>query len=85
MILNTILPPAVEMLNRGMKATVNSDDPAYFRAYMNDNFIALQEEGDFSRDEVLQLCANAFDVAWMPADRRKHFQDQLANYAAGAQ
>jgi len=73
-----------EMLNRGMKATVNSDDPAYFRAYMNDNFIALQEEGDFSRDEVLQLCVNAFDVAWMPADRKKHFQDQLANYAAGA-
>ena len=56
------------MLQKGMKATVNSDDPAYFRAYMNGNFIALQQEGEFSKDEIVQLSRNAFDIAWLVVD-----------------
>jgi adenosine deaminase len=67
-----------------MKATVNSDDPAYFRAYMNDNFIALQEEGDFSREEILQLCDNSFDVSWMSDARKKTYREKLASYAAAS-
>ena len=69
------------MLEKGIKATVNSDDPAYFRAYMNENFIALTEEGNFSKDELVQLCRNAFDIAWLPEDRRQHYLDQLQAYA----
>ncbi|MFN2287424.1 MAG: adenosine deaminase, partial [Chromatocurvus sp.] len=34
-----------DMLRRGMKATINSDDPAYFRAYLNENLQALVDEG----------------------------------------
>ncbi|NOX68952.1 MAG: adenosine deaminase [Gammaproteobacteria bacterium] len=70
------------MLQKGMKATVNSDDPAYFRAYMNDNFIALQEEGDFTRDEIVQLSRNAFEVAWIDDVQRKRFLQALDSYAA---
>ena len=67
-----------------MKATVNSDDPAYFRAYINGNFIALQEEGNFSRDEILQLCRNAFDVSWTDASEKKSFLKALDTYAQEA-
>lgn len=70
------------MLQKGMKATVNSDDPAYFRAYMNDNFIELQKEGDFSRDEIVTLSRNAFEVAWLPAADKQAYVDQLNAYAA---
>jgi adenosine deaminase len=69
------------MLKKGFKATINSDDPAYFRAYMNENFIALTDEGDFSKDELVQLSRNAFDIAWLPEDRRQHYLDQLQAYA----
>jgi adenosine deaminase len=69
------------MLQKGMKATVNSDDPAYFRAYMNENFIALQEEGDFSKAEILQLCRNAFEVAWVDEPQKKVYLDALDAYA----
>ena len=69
------------MLSRGIKATVNSDDPAYFRAYMNDNFIALAKEGDFSRAEIAQLSRNAFDIAWLSDDRRQHYFDLLDSFA----
>lgn len=70
------------MLQKGMKATVNSDDPAYFRAYMNDNLIALQEEGDFSQDEILTLTQNAFEVAWLTPERKNHYLQGLKQYAA---
>ena len=71
-----------EMLRRGMKATVNSDDPAYFRAYMNDNFIALQQEGDFSKAELVQLSRNAFEIAWLPAIEREAYLTELDDFAA---
>jgi adenosine deaminase len=69
------------MLKKGFKATINSDDPAYFRAYMNENFIALTDEGDFSKDELVQLSRNTFDIAWLPKERRQHYLDQLQAYA----
>ena len=34
------------MLDLGIRATVHSDDPAYFRGYMNENFVCTQEEAD---------------------------------------
>ena len=70
------------MLSRGIKATVNSDDPAYFRAYMNDNFIALTEEGDFSKEEIIQLSRNAFDIAWLPKNRKRHYIERLDTFAS---
>jgi len=72
------------MLDHGMKATINSDDPAYFRAYLNDNLIALAEEGSFTRQEILQLTRNAFDIAWLPGERRQHYLEALDAYASSA-
>ncbi len=58
------------MLELGMRATVNSDDPAYFRAYMNENLQALHEEGGLTLEEIVQLVRNAFTVAWLDEPRR---------------
>ena len=52
------------MLQKNMKATINSDDPAYFRAYLSDNLQALMDDADFQSDEIVQLTRNAFDVSW---------------------
>lgn len=68
------------MLNKGMLATINSDDPAYFRAYMNENLIALQEEGNFSKDELKTLMANAFTVTWLPEPDKQAYLAQLEAY-----
>ncbi len=62
-----------DMLRRGMKATINSDDPAYFRAYLNENLQALVDEGGFSRDEITTLVRNAFDVSWLPPPDRQRY------------
>ena len=69
------------MLARGMKVTVNSDDPAYFRGYLSEDFVALQQEGDFTRDELLRLARNAFEVSWLSAAQRAGYLKQLDAYA----
>lgn len=70
------------MLEKGIKATVNSDDPAYFRAYMNANFIELAEEGQFSETEIATLVRNAFEIAWMPEAQKQTFLEKLDAYVA---
>jgi adenosine deaminase len=72
------------MLQLGMKATVNSDDPAYFRAYMNENLIALRDDGNLSDDELVQLVRNSFDVAWIDAPKRDAYLARLQAYVAPA-
>jgi adenosine deaminase len=72
------------MLELGMRATVNSDDPAYFRAYMNENLRALHDEGNLSRDEIVQLVRNGFEVAWLDNARRNAYLERLNQYVGRA-
>jgi len=68
------------MLQLGMRATVNSDDPAYFRAYVNENLVALHEEGGLTLDEIQQLVRNSFEAAWLDDARRAKFIGRLQAY-----
>ena len=68
------------MLDKGMLATINSDDPAYFRAYMNENLIELQQEGEFSQRELKTLMANAFKVTWLPEEDKAAYLAKLDAY-----
>jgi adenosine deaminase len=68
------------MLQLGMRATVNSDDPAYFRAYMNENLRALHEEGALRKDEIVQLVRNGFTVAWLDEARRDAYLERLQKH-----
>jgi adenosine deaminase len=72
------------MLALGMRVTVNSDDPAYFRAYMNENLRALYEEGRLNMEEIAQLVRNSFVVAWLDAARREAYLETLEKYLAEA-
>jgi adenosine deaminase len=65
------------MLQLGLRATVNSDDPAYFRAYMNENLAALHEEGGMTMSEIVQLVKNGFEVAWLDGGRRAAYLARL--------
>ena len=52
--------PLRRMLDAGLMATVNSDDPAYFGGYVNDNFVQVADALDLSEDELQQLFDNSF-------------------------
>jgi len=72
------------LLDAGVRATINSDDPAYFPGYVNENFIALGEAVPITRDEVAQLTRNAFTVSWLARDEREGYLDSLEAYVAQA-
>ena len=71
-----------ELLRRGVKVSVNSDDPAYFRAYMNENLEKMTGEGaELTREELVQLQRNAFEISWISNWRRSFFLEKLQRYA----
>jgi adenosine deaminase len=72
------------MLALGMRATINSDDPAYFRAYMNENLQALVDEGNLTQAEIIQLVRNSFLAAWLDDTRRNAYLQRLQAYLAEA-
>jgi adenosine deaminase len=70
------------LLDEGVRATVNSDDPAYFPGYMNENLIAVEQAAQLTHDELVQLARNAFTVSWLPSEDRDRYLDALEAYAA---
>jgi adenosine deaminase len=65
------------MLDQGVRATINSDDPAYFSGYMNENLAAVQEAVNLTRDEIVQLARNAFTVSWLAREERDRYLEAL--------
>ena len=54
-----------ELLDYGLNVSVNSDDPAYFKGYMNQNFINLHENLELSEDDIVTLVKNSFKSAFI--------------------
>ncbi|MGH3256491.1 MAG: adenosine deaminase [Streptosporangiaceae bacterium] len=64
------------LLDRSVRATVNSDDPAYFGAYVNANMVAAAEAAGLTEAELARLARNSFEIAWLsPADRARYLAD----------
>ena len=57
--------PLKRMLALGLKATVNSDDPAYFGGYLAANWIAVAEALALTRDELVVLAKNSFTGSFL--------------------
>ena len=55
--------PLKRMLDLGLFVTVNSDDPAYFGGYVNENYIAVAEALGLGREELVQLARNSFEAS----------------------
>ena len=73
----------VEMLERGILVTVNSDDPAYFGGYVADNYRAVADDVHLDRAALVRLARNGFEAAWLPSARRASYLRQIDDYATG--
>ena len=69
-----------QLLSAGLRVTVNSDDPAYFGGYVNDNFIAAQQSLNLSRDELYRLAKNSFLASFIDAADKERFCAALDAY-----
>lgn len=72
----------VELLDAGIVATVNSDDPAYFGGYMNDNFIATFAALPLGLSHAQRLARNSFAAAFLPAAQKQQFIDEVDAFFA---
>ncbi len=70
------------LLEQGVRATINSDDPAYFPGYITENLLAVQDAAGLTREHVMQLARNAFTVSWLEPGERDRYLDALETYAA---
>lgn len=61
------------LLDAGLVATVNSDDPAYFGGYMNDNFVACFEALPLEREHALQLARNSFAASFLDLEHKEMY------------
>lgn len=73
-----------EMLERGLRVTVNSDDPAYFRSYVTDNLLAVVEAAGLGEAELVQLERNAFEAAWLATGPKEELLAELDRFAAAS-
>ena len=64
------------MLQDGLMATINSDDPAYFGGYINENLAAMA----LGRDEIVTLARNGFRAAFCDSETRQRYLATLDAY-----
>lgn len=67
----------VQLLDRGIRVTINSDDPAYFGGYISDNLLAVAQELNLERHKIIQLVRNSFLGSFLPESEKKKYLDQI--------
>jgi adenine deaminase len=73
--------PLARMLAAGLKVTVNSDDPAYFGGYVNDNYRQVAEALHLTPADVVALARNSFDASFLPDAMKRGFDDEVMVFA----
>lgn len=71
-----------KLLDLGLVATVNSDDPAYFGGYLNQNFVETFAALPLGRAHAERLASNSFEAAFATEERKAAYRSALATYAA---
>ena len=71
-----------KLFRRGVRVTVNSDDPAYFGGYVADNYVAVAPALGFTTADMLQLARNSFLASFLEDDERQIHLDAIDEAAA---
>ena len=66
-----------KMLDKKLMVMVNSDDPAYFGGYLNQNLIETQAALNLSKNEVKTLLINSFKSSFLSEERKKRWINQI--------
>lgn len=66
-----------KLLDAGLVATINSDDPAYFGGYMNDNFVRTFAATGLSAQQAYRLAVNSFDASFISDRAKRNYREML--------
>ncbi|MBN1648780.1 MAG: adenosine deaminase [Spirochaetales bacterium] len=70
----------LKLLDAGIPVTVNSDDPAYFGGYVNENYTAVEQAFGMNNETIRRLARNSFEGSFLPQDRKDHFLSILDKF-----
>ncbi|MGF1733813.1 adenosine deaminase [Photobacterium satsumensis] len=70
----------VDLLKQGVLVTINSDDPAYFGGYLNDNYLAVAEAFDLTKQDVAKFSENAIQASFLSGEKKRLLQQKLEHY-----
>lgn len=68
------------LLKAGVKVTINSDDPAYFGGYANQNYIEAARALALTNDEIKTLASNSFEASFLPQDVKEKWMKEIAQW-----
>jgi adenosine deaminase len=69
--------PLLEMMDKGMLVTLNSDDPAYFGGYINENYIQTATALNLNTEQIVQLAKNSFIASWLDDASKNRMIDEI--------
>ena len=72
--------PLPEMLKLGLKAMINSDDPAYFGGYLNENYEAVSSILGDDKETLALLARNSFTAAFISDDEKQKYLEEVNTY-----
>jgi adenosine deaminase len=70
------------LLERGVKVTINSDDPAYFGGYIADNYVAIATALGLGRADLGAIARNSLEATFAPAEAKAEWIDELDRFLA---
>lgn len=70
-----------ELLDFGLNITVNSDDPAYFKGYMNQNFYNLYENLPLDKEDIIKLVKNSFRSSFISDELKQKYLNKVDEVA----
>src|SRR5882757_8774824 len=76
--------PLRRMMDKGVIVTVNSDDPAYFGGYVNQNYLAVSEALGLERQEIAAIVRNGINVSLMTAPEKDKVLADVDRVLAGS-
>jgi adenosine deaminase len=76
--------PLREMMARGLTVTINSDDPAYFGGYVNENYRAVQNALGLSEAELYGLARNSFEASFLSKPEKDAYIAKLGEFSLSA-
>lgn len=72
--------PLKTLLDAGIMATVNSDDPAYFGGYLIQNYVDTAEALNLSKAEILKLAKNSFKASFLGEHEKERWIAELGSF-----
>ncbi|MGC8593837.1 MAG: adenosine deaminase, partial [Nitrososphaeria archaeon] len=73
--------PVKKALDLGIIVSINSDDPAYFGGYINENYYQVAIKQSLTKEEIMKIARNSIDSAFMKKIDKERLLRELEQFS----